>query len=59
MVSVAFAQFAEPEEPYVLIVDSDIIFRRPYVPHELKVRPGDFSRHPALCRYELHAPHLT
>lgn len=33
-------QFAEPEEPYILIMDSDIIMRRPYVPDEHKVRPG-------------------
>ncbi len=33
-------QFAEPEEAYILIMDSDIIMRRPYVPDELKVRPG-------------------
>ncbi|BDA49070.1 Peptidyl serine alpha-galactosyltransferase [Coccomyxa sp. Obi] len=33
-------RFAEPEEPYILIMDSDIIMRRPYVPDELKVRPG-------------------
>ncbi len=38
--SVVVAQFAEPEELYILIMDSDIIMRRPYVPEELKVRPG-------------------
>ncbi|EIE18946.1 hypothetical protein COCSUDRAFT_68096 [Coccomyxa subellipsoidea C-169] len=33
-------RFAEPEELYILIMDSDIIMRRPYLPEELKVRPG-------------------
>ncbi|KAK9918872.1 hypothetical protein WJX75_007695 [Coccomyxa subellipsoidea] len=33
-------RFSEPEEPFILIMDSDIIMRRPYVPEELKVRPG-------------------
>lgn len=33
-------QFAEPEEQFILIMDSDMIMRRRYVPDELKVRPG-------------------
>ena len=36
-------QFAEPEGPYILIMDSDIIMRRRYVPEELRVRPGGIS----------------